>query len=92
MEIGIVLPAYKIPNDSIVTRKAGIVRYIINSNLTIFGEFNQKIEHQGIRFLIKQGENTSISAIPENKSLIWLTTEKDYCNFLNDRFKIPIEV
>ena len=89
MDIKIILPAYDIPDGSTVTKITGTYQYILSKTIRIFGELKQEIKQQNIVFLTKPDNPINfISAIADYTSLIWVTTEEELYEYLQEKLDI----
>ncbi len=86
MEIGIILPACEIPDGSIVTKRTGTYRHMINKRIPIYGKVKggpREMKQQGIVFIIKIDDPEYITALKDDTMLIWWTTEEKYYDHLS---------
>jgi len=93
-EIGVILTAKDIPDNSNTTKRTGTTIYILRKEIKIYGEMydetysesnperHKKISQEGIVFLIKHDDPHNITAIPRDTILIWITNEDEYYNYL----------
>ena len=91
MKIGIIAQASQIPDGSIITKKTGTFEYKLVSNINIYGADQQKINKKNIKFLVKieddEEDNIKISAVPDDIVLVWWTTEKEYYQYMDKKYK-----
>ena len=85
--VGVLLPAYKIPSGSVVTKRNGDKEYILNRNINLYGEKKEIINYAGVIFLIPKDGPNKISCIPDDSILLWKTTEEEYYEYLKVRFE-----
>ena len=74
MIVKIILPAAKIPLNSIVTKKNGTYEYEIVDSITIYNKEGEKqviMADSGTRFLLSKNNPSSINAINGETELVW---------------------
>ena len=88
--IKVLLPASKIPLDSIVTKRTGEKKYILKDKIIIFNKPDTDTKNtvikaeDGSRFLISEDYNNIVS---HDTILCWITSKKDLLIYLENELK-----
>ena len=88
IEIGVILPACRIPDGAIVTKRNGAYKHILKRKMVIYGKVKdvpREIEQQGIVFIIKSTDPDYITALPDDTILVWWTTEDEFFEYMTNK-------
>jgi len=89
MDIKVIVPAKEIPDDALVTKVNGTAQYTLQSKIVIYPDSSSqnkaptviKVE-SGSKFIVGGNRIDSISAIDENKELVWHTDTYELQRYL----------
>lgn len=76
IEFKVVLPAYRIPSNSRVTKPTGSVQYMLTRSIRVYGDADQRREvaaSGGTVFLIDPRTGNA-NAMPGTTELLWVTS------------------
>ena len=84
--IRVIIPAWQVPDGSIVTKKTGEKEYHLQKDIVVYRENGEKTEiksdHETFFLIPEDGGLISINCIGANKLVMWLAEPDDLANWL----------